>query len=307
MIFLLVLLLFSLLPALTLLIVHPSFARELWLDLRLERIIHYFVLYLFGFVLYNDRLELLAETPVETLLQTALYAVVLVYSALFAIASNNREDLEIDRITNTNRPLVRKTVDPQLYIRVSRISLVLSLLIAALAGMELLITIAGISLIYFLYSCRPFKLKRYVFLAKFLIGINSLLSAVCGFYVAGGAVSDFPVFWLVFILVPVSLLANFVDLKDTEGDQAAGIRTLPVLYGETFTRYFIAVCALIAYVMVGCYFGSLWIALLLTGTCGVHFYLLFRKPYREKALFLFHNSLFIGLISLVLSSRFISG
>ncbi len=306
MIFQLTLLILSLLPALALAAVKPAFVRELWLDLRLERILHYFVLFLFGFVLYNDRL-LTFEIPTATILQTILYAVVLVYSALFAIASNNREDLEIDRISNTERPLVKETVDPKLYIRVSRISLVLSLLIAALAGLELLITIAGISLIYFFYSCRPFKLKRYVFLAKFLIGINSLLSAVCGFYVAGGAVSGFPVFWLVFILVPVSLLANFVDLKDTEGDKAAGIRTLPVIYGEDFTRYFIAVCAVAAYMMTGFYFNSGWIALLLVGTCGAHFYLLFRKPYREKGLFLFHNSLFIGLISLVLISRFISG
>lgn len=294
----------AILPILVLGWMKPAFFRELVLDIRLGRILHYFVLFLVGIVLKNNSISLIFKTEPVVWLEAGLYFIVLVYAAVFAIASNNIEDIEIDQLTNTNRPLVKNAVDPKLYDRTSKISLLFSLVFSVLIGIEFFLAILGISLIYFIYSCKPFKLKRFVFLAKFLIGINSLISAVCGFYVAGGDLKQFPVFWLLFILIPVSLMANFVDLKDTVGDKAAGIKTLPVLLGETNAKRLIALFTISAYVWVYFYFNTLWIALLLIATCSVHVFLLFRKPYQEKPLFLLHNSLFIGLIVLVLTSAY---
>lgn len=282
----------------------PAFMRELVLDIRLGRILHYFVLFLVGIVLKNNTISLIYKTEPVVWMEAGLYFIVLVYAAVFAIASNNIEDIEIDQLTNTNRPLVKNAVDPKLYDRISKISLLFSLVFSVLIGIEFFLAILGISLIYYIYSCKPFKLKRFVFLAKFLIGINSLISAVCGFYVAGGDLKQFPVFWLLFILIPVSLMANFVDLKDTVGDKAAGIKTLPVLLGETNAKRLIALFTISAYVWVFFYFNTVWIALLLIVTCSVHVFLLFRKPYQEKPLFLLHNSLFIGLIVLVLTNAY---
>lgn len=294
----------AILPILVLGWMKPAFFRELVLDIRLGRILHYFVLFLVGIVLKNNSISLIFKTEPVVWLEAGLYFIVLVYAAVFAIASNNIEDIEIDQLTNTNRPLVKNAVDPKLYDRTSKISLLFSLVFSVLIGIEFFLAILGISLIYFIYSCKPFKLKRFVFLAKFLIGINSLISAVCGFYVAGGDLKQFPVFWLLFILIPVSLMANFVDLKDTVGDKAAGIKTLPVLLGESNAKRLIALFTISAYVWVYFYFNTLWIALLLIATCSVHVFLLFRKPYQEKPLFLLHNSLFIGLIVLVLTSAY---
>ena len=294
----------AILPILVLGWMKPAFFRELVLDIRLGRILHYFVLFLVGIVLKNNSISLIFKTEPVVWLEAGLYFIVLVYAAVFAIASNNIEDIEIDQLTNTNRPLVKNAVDPKLYDRTSKISLLFSLVFSVLIGIEFFLAILGISLIYYIYSCKPFKLKRFVFLAKFLIGINSLISAVCGFYVAGGDLKQFPVFWLLFILIPVSLMANFVDLKDTVGDKAAGIKTLPVLLGDSNAKRLIALFTISAYVWVYFYFNTLWIALLLIATCSVHVFLLFRKPYQEKPLFLLHNSLFIGLIVLVLTSAY---
>ena len=294
----------AILPILVLGWMKPAFFRELVLDIRLGRILHYFVLFLVGIVLKNNSISLIFKTEPVVWLEAGLYFIVLVYAAVFAIASNNIEDIEIDQLTNTNRPLVKNAVDPKLYDRTSKISLLFSLVFSVLIGIEFFLAILGISLIYYIYSCKPFKLKRFVFLAKFLIGINSLISAVCGFYVAGGDLKQFPVFWLLFILIPVSLMANFVDLKDTVGDKAAGMKTLPVLLGDSNAKRLIALFTISAYVWVYFYFNTLWIALLLIATCSVHVFLLFRKPYQEKPLFLLHNSLFIGLIVLVLTSAY---
>jgi len=307
MLYQIILLIISLLPIGLLALLRPFFFRELLLDLRLERIFHYFVLFIVGFVLQANTFPLILNTKAEVWIEMCSYFIVLVYAAVFAIASNNQEDLVIDQITNTNRPLVKNSVDPKMYDRTSKISLLMSLVFSLLIGVEFLFTIVGISLIYYIYSCKPFKLKRFVFLAKILIGFNSLISAVCGFYVAGGEVKEFPVFWLLFILIPVSLMANFVDLKDTVGDKAAGIKTLPVRIGEQNAKLLISLFTISTYLWVYFYFNSVWIMLLLIGVCSLHVFLLFRKPYQEKPLFLLHNSLFIGLIILVLTNSYFQG
>lgn len=288
------------LPVLILALWKPEICRELLRDIRPGRIVHYYLLFVFGFVCFRSTPEKLLQTEPETLYAALLFFFCLAYAAVFAIATNNREDLEIDKITNTERPLVRGTIETSSYLRIAVISLLFSLLLSALSRPVFLISIMGISLIYYIYSCKPFRLKRFVLLAKMLIGINSLLAAGTGFVLAGGKWYEFPVFWLVFILVPVSLMANFIDLKDTPGDRAAGIKTLPVLLGDRNARNLIAVFTLMAYGFVFVYFQSTWISILLIITCFVHLFLLFRQPYREKPLFLLHNTLFLGLTSLLL-------
>ena len=294
------LLLFAPLPLVVLAAAQPTVCKELLRDIRPGRIVHYYLLFIFGFVCFRSTPEKLLHTDVQTALTAIVYFFCLAYAAVFAIATNNKADLEIDKITNTERPLVRGTIETRPYLRIAVISLLFSLVLSALAHPVFLMSIVGISLIYFVYSCKPFRLKRFVFLAKMLIGINSLLAAEAGFVLAGGKWSEFPVFWLVFILVPVSLMANFIDLKDTAGDRAAGIKTLPVLFGDRRARYLIGLFTLIAYGFVLYYFQSIWITILLIFTCFIHVFLLFRQPYHEKPLFLLHNTLFLGLTSLLI-------
>lgn len=301
----LLLLVISIVPAGLLTVTNPDFFRELWLDLRLGRIFHYFMLFVFGFVLQNGTFSLLEEVQATVWIKFPLYFIVLAYAAVFAIATNNKEDLEIDKITNVNRPLVRNAVNPRKYLMVASISLLFSLVIAMLTDPVFFAAVFGISLIYYIYSCKPFKIKRFVFIAKLLIGVNSLISAVCGFLLGGGKWVDFPLFWLIFILVPVSLMANFIDLKDTAGDRQAGIKTLPVIWGEPAAKLLIALFTFSAYAYVYFYFQSLLIGLLLLLTVSVHIYLIFRKPYQEKPLFLLHNSLFLGLVLLLLMKPYI--
>lgn len=288
------------LPLVIFALLKPIECKELLRDMRFGRILHYFLLFVFGFVCFQQTPEKLLKTDPETIGKAVLYFFCLAYAALFAIATNNKEDLEIDKITNTERPLVRGTIATRPYLRIATFSLIFSLLLSAVAHSAFIISIAGISLIYFLYSCKPFRLKRYVILAKLLIGMNSLQAAGCGFVLAGGNWNEFPLFWLVFILGPVSLMANFIDLKDTAGDTAAGIKTLPVLMGDRNARYLIGVFTGVAYGFVFVYFQSIWISILLVITCSAHLFLLFRQPYREKPLFLLHNTLFLGLTALLL-------
>lgn len=300
-----VLLLFSLSPIGFLSVRYPKVFSIVTRDLRSERILHYFLLYLLGTVLYCDSFTALSAISPTFLIHSLVYLLCLVYAAFFAIAVNNKEDLVIDRVSNPNRPLVLKKIHTRTYMQLAVSSLVASFIFSAFCGIHYFLTILGISLIYWCYSAPPFRLKRFVFLAKFLIGINSLLSACCGYVAAGGNWQQFPVFWLIFILGPISLLANFIDLKDLEGDRAGGIKTLPVRIGLHKTKRVLSVFAFITYCFVAYFFQSWVVVLLLIIGLGIHIFVLFREPYREKTVFLLHNSLLLGLIVLFLLRNFV--
>jgi 4-hydroxybenzoate polyprenyltransferase len=82
----------------------------------------------------------------------------------------------------------------------AKLSLLFSFSLALLIEWVYFISVLGISIIYFIYSCKPFKFKRFVLFAKLLIGINSFISAICGFVIAGGAWNEFPILWRISLI-----------------------------------------------------------------------------------------------------------
>jgi 4-hydroxybenzoate polyprenyltransferase len=297
------LLIFSISPILIYSIFRFKTSLELFKDIRIERILHYFVVSAFGFVLVQFENDIKIQIDFPKILEASVFFISLVYAAFFAIATNNEADIEIDKISNINRPLVKKTVDINEYRIVAYLSLLLSFGISFLLNIHYFLCVFGLSLVYFLYSCKPFRFKKYVIFAKFLIGINTFICALTGFVGGGGNVFEFPFFWTFFILVPIALLANFVDLKDVEGDSKNGIQTIPVLFGMKSTLQFLSVIIIICYVFVYLYFGINWFIAILIPLVTIHLFLLWRKPYREKPLFYLHNFLFLGLIVLFLLAQ----
>lgn len=288
----------ALLPVLALWMLRRTLCRILLADSRFSRILHFLLMAVFGASVQVESYRAFAQPSL--ILRFVCFFFLLFYAGQFAVISNNIEDLEADRLTNTQRPLVKGQIAQTPYLRIGLFCLLFSLCLAALAGLTELLTIAAISFVYYTYSVRPFKLKRFVILAKFLIGLNSLFAAMYGFVISGGGVQQFPVAWAVFILVPISLMANFVDLKDTAGDRLAGVNTLPVLLGERQAKIIIALSAVFTYFYAAWMLGNVYLGLLILLLCIFHLFLLFRVPYSEKPLFVLHNSLFLGLIVLIL-------
>ncbi|MDI9342065.1 MAG: UbiA family prenyltransferase [Sediminibacterium sp.] len=270
-------------------------------DIRLARILHYYVLFVLGAGLYK-RGEFLVptSTTVELYFDLLLFFCILLYAAVFAIVTNNIEDIEADRISNPDRPLVKGVVKRNTYYAAGIVSLVCALILAFFIGYVALTGIVLISLGYYIYSCKPFRLKRYVFIAKSLIGFNSLVSTVTGFCMAGGTFGDFPVLWLVFVLGPLTFAANFVDLKDIEGDRLTDVNTLPVLLGEKNARTLITVFTIITYLMGAFLIDKGYAFILAIVTCTAHIYFLYRKPYRETPVFIIYISALIMTLILLL-------
>jgi 4-hydroxybenzoate polyprenyltransferase len=84
----------------------------------------------------------------------------------------------------------------------------------------------------------------------------------------------------------VTLVINFIDLKDYEGDKKAGIKTLPVICGLKKAKLIIGGFFLISYAILN------WVLLdtnlLVPGLIfgGLHFYYINKRQYQEKLVFL---------------------
>ena len=267
--------------------VWPSVTRALLGDMRVPRIVHYIALAGLGAALWlridGHQASLLIA---EFWLRMGLLVICLSYAAIFAIVTNNLADLQADRISNPHRPLVSGIVDARVYLRAGIVCECVALGLAYAADARMGAGILAISVGYFIYSCRPLRLKRIPIVSKLLIGINSLCVAVCGYALSGGFWLDFPNIWAFFILVPLSLSANFVDLKDTAGDQAQGVATLPVLLGEANARHLIAAATFATYLMGAILLDLSWAYPLNVVMAGLHVYFLYRKPYDERWVFL---------------------
>ena len=286
-----------LMPVLAL-ILFPGLTKEILKDLRLLRILHYVALACLGGALY---LRNLPEPDWISLVaagyKLGIFSLCLAYAAVFAIVTNNFSDLEADRISNPNRPLVQKRVNPRAYFLAAVFCEIFALGLALYIQKEMFWGVLAVSVGYFLYSCKPFRLKKIPILSKAIIGLNSWMVTLCGFSLAGGDVMDFPLIWSVFILVPLAFSANFVDLKDVEGDRQTGVATLPVIMGIKRAKLLIAAFTVMAYLMAGFLLQNLGLALLSLSLGCVHVFFLFRKPYREKPIFLIYVS---GLFVLAL-------
>lgn len=279
----------------------PLYVTAILKDIRLLRILHYVLLSFLGVALcVKMQIGLAFSFNGIFLNRVLLYSIALTYAAVFAIVTNNLEDLETDKISNTNRPLVRLNLNHRTYYRAGIFCLFCALALALAINMEAFVSVMLISFGYYVYSCRPFRLKRFTLLAKFLIGFNSWIAAVTGYAIAGGNWQHFPISWSVFLLLPMSLSANFIDLKDTEGDRAMGIKTLPVVLGETMARHFIAAFTLCTYVMGGILLNIWWIYPINALMCTAHLWFLYKKPYSEKPVFLIYLSSLAGLCVLLL-------
>lgn len=198
-------------------------------DLRWARLAHYQLFFLLGaaFALAGGK-PLPGPPPPFGLVFVPL---ALVPAALFSIVTNNLADVAIDETANPRRPLFDPGIDRRTYARTAWIFLALAVYTACLSGVLGFLAVAFCTGSYFLYSAPPVRFKRVPVLSKLVISLNTLALLCAGYGIAGGDVRALPGSLIAFVLVAFTLAASFIDLKDREGDRAAGIRTLPVLVG----------------------------------------------------------------------------
>jgi len=177
----------------------------------------------------------------------------LILAAVFAwmasVFLNDIADLEADKITNVKRPLVTGEFSADGYRQLFWASFALSLVLGLTVGVKFFLLVLTYQIIGWVYSCWPFRLKRFPLVAGFLSALNLTLLFVSGFILLADNqdISQVPakVFWLIIVAFVLSLPIK--DLKDIEGDRKNGIWTIPALLGETWARFLIGLGIFISY------------------------------------------------------------
>jgi 4-hydroxybenzoate polyprenyltransferase len=179
----------------------------------------------------------------------------LVLAAIFAwLASvflNDQVDLEIDKMTNKQRPLATGEVSGEDYHQLFWICFAMSLVLAITVGVKFFLLILAYQIIGWAYSAWPFRIKRFPIIVSFFSALALALLFSSGFMLLadGQNISKLPhqVFWLLIVSFLISLPIK--DLKDIEGDRANGIWTIPVLLGETWSRFAIGLGIFVSYAL----------------------------------------------------------
>jgi len=275
---------------------NKKYFRILIKDIRPFRILHFELMFFLGIVLVPKTFDFVLTA--DNLFLFLFVPISIVFAGLFSIITNNLEDYEIDKISNTDRPLVKKEIDPLLYMKLGWLFLVLAMVYSFAAGfLAFFIIILWIGN-YFLYSMPPFRLKRIPFFSKLIIAFNSLILIILGFVsVVGCSVSDIPKLSILVFLIVFTSTINFIDIKDYEGDKKAGIKTLPVLMGLKRSKILISIFFAIAYLFV-CFLTKDLSTLIIFFILGcLQVYLINRKDYNEKYIFIIYLSSILYLIT----------
>jgi 4-hydroxybenzoate polyprenyltransferase len=161
------------------------------------------------------------------------------------------------------------------------ISFFLAILYSASVGSITVIVILFIMGNYFLYSSPPLRLKRIPIFSKLFISLNSLMVLLLGFYFVTDS-TNMPYEIIVPFIIGFTILINFIDIKDYEGDKRYGILTIPTMLGLNESKTFFAVIFLIGYIGFGILLNNPFIMFFLIIIGIVQFILIRTKNYHES-------------------------
>jgi 4-hydroxybenzoate polyprenyltransferase/Tfp pilus assembly protein PilF len=221
-------------------------------NLRWLRALHYVLMAALGIVI--ALCELPPERPAfpDALLPSAAVLLAIFFAFQFNVQANDLADRDTDAVSNPDRPLARRALGERDVLWLAALFGVWSVALAASVHTMALLLVLAYDAVGLLYSAPPFRLRRFFPLATLLLAGCSVLAMLAGFSVLAGpdALLFFPRRAVVLLVIAFMTAFHFKDMKDIEGDRAAGIRTLPVLLGRPRARWVVAALMLAAYVAV---------------------------------------------------------
>lgn len=260
-------------------------------NFRFLRVGHYFLMILVGVFI---GMKFSGKIPIGSLFDLFSFAAVflsLLFAWLFSVWENDEIDLEIDKISNTNRPLIKKEISPEEWRNMKYLFLFLSLSFAFLAGYYQFIFILAFLAIYHLYSAPPLRLKRFLGISSFLIALNALLAVFMGFFMSAGTenLRVFPFKYALGIFLIFFLSENVKNLKDVEGDRKNNIKTIPVVFGEENGKLIIGVLVFISALIVPLvFYANIYTFLTAVFFGSLLFIFTNKKKFVEKYIFMIY-------------------
>lgn len=275
-------------------------------DVRPFRLGHFLLMLIFGLAV--GVAQGTGNFSVKIFFDLAFIMIALFFAWLFSVFVNNISDLKIDAITNRERPLVAGSVPEKKYKVLALLFLLLAVVYSLGGGAKSLIFTVIFMGNYFLYSMPPLRLKKIPMVSKLPISVNSLLLVVLGYSLVASSFT-IPFIITVFFLTLFTLACNFIDLKDYEGDKKEEVKTLPVLFGlkraKILIGTFFALAVFSGYFIVGniislSQIGVLVLSAALAVIGFIQFYLINRKEYDERPVFVLYLVTILTLLCVIL-------
>jgi len=275
------------------------------MNLRLSRLMHYESMFFLGVVLslsapltspeMSGNMFIFTENTLACLIFSPI---VIIFCFVYAVIINDIEDLGIDLVSNKDRPLSRGNISLVAYRKLAWFFFFAAVVYSLIVNPMLCFFALLMMGIYFLYSAPPLRFKRIPVFSKLAISLNSVNLVVLGLMVFKRMINPNPEVVILFILF--TMAANFIDLKDYEGDKAGGIKTLPTLLGLKKAKLYIGVFFLLNYLMI-MKFVKEWYFVLIFAFIGLlQFYLINRNKYEEKyVMYLYIMTVLLFFICLI--------
>ena len=150
-----------------------------------------------------------------------------------SVIVNDLNDYEIDKITNTNRPLQKNIFTQKEYVDLGIILFCLALLGGIVIGLKFTMFLIVYQILAWFYSARPYRLKKFPIIATFFSALASITVIFIGYSLFSGDdnIKLFPWRIIIMMLVALTLSLPIKDFKDIAGDKADGVWTVPALFG----------------------------------------------------------------------------
>jgi len=269
---------------------------------RPERALHYLLLALFGVYLAYSQHHFVLNWNDCLVIITLLLS--FYFSWMFAVALNDVYDTDIDKISNTGRPLNDEIVSVSEMKSASFLFLVLGLVAGYLSGYYAFFYTLLFCAFYYIYSAPPIRIKVLSFICPLFFGLCSLAAVMSGFFTFSSTkiLTAFPTALMPVIVIAFFLVQHIKDLKDVEGDRANGILTLPTMLGSLWGPVIVGIMAGFAYIIVALVSHNtiVWCGSLIAGFFT--YWLCIRKNYVEWPIFAvyYSYSLFLVVVLILL-------
>ncbi len=168
-----------------------------------------------------------------------------------SVIVNDLADVQIDNISNPERPLPIGAIFEKEYVSVGWVLFFLSLFGAILISVKFAALLFIYQLLAFAYSAKPYRLKRFLFVSTFISALASLIIFFIGFTLVSGDQNIQGLSWRVILLLLFCYTFSLPikDFKDIAGDKKDGIKTVPVVFGEEKGRLIVASGIFISFIL----------------------------------------------------------
>ena len=148
----------------------------------------------------------------------------------FSITVNDIFDVEIDKVSHPDRPMVKGFIGRKKYILIAIIIIAVGLISGFIMSLYSMIFVGLYFIMGYIYSAPPLRLRNYIFGTVF-IGLGSSLAYFTGVFSGGEMLNWTQIMIGILILIALSMGTVVKDYKDYEGDKKEGVTNIFTYFG----------------------------------------------------------------------------